>query len=270
MLHGQSAVAKIVCRFADCQVKPLSLRRFQPRSGKRGFHPLKQSGIISGDGTTTNQIVVTSRKQRRDRDRALEAFASFIEAAKLREQITQQIMRHGVFGIVRQRLSQNLFSFLISILSEQRSRFAEAAEAGPASSGSRPAETTDGLVAMAQGVNQSAGAEPCLSERWKKFSGAVVSDDCPADVAQFLQCNSHAEICIAVARVAGNGLLQCCNGIRYAPDFEASETEIVLDYRIERFEACRFAQWRDRIGRLPSLEKPCGQCKQSRRLRWRK
>ena len=43
MLHGQGVVAKIVRRLADREVKPQALRRFQPRRGQGGFHPLKKT-----------------------------------------------------------------------------------------------------------------------------------------------------------------------------------------------------------------------------------
>ncbi len=96
MLHGQGVVAKIVRRLADREVKPQALRRVQPRRGQGGFHPLKQTVVIARDTAAADQIVVASRQQRRDRDRALEAFAGLVETAELREQIAQQIMRHGV------------------------------------------------------------------------------------------------------------------------------------------------------------------------------
>ena len=179
MLHRQGVVAKIVGRFADRQVKPQTLRRFQPRRGERGFHPLKQTVVIARYGTTPDQIVVASRQQRRDRDGALEAFAGLVETAELREQIAQQIMRHGVAWIERQRVSQHLFGFLIAILGQQRPRLAKAAEAGLASGRRRAAETADRLIAMAQCVDQGAGAEPRLGQGWEQLSGAVVGQRLP-------------------------------------------------------------------------------------------
>ena len=166
MLHGQGVVAKIVRRLADREVKPQALRRFQSRRGERGFHPLKQTVVIARDRAAPDQIVVASRQQRRDRDRALEAFAGLVETAELREQIAQQIMRHGVPRIERQRLSQHLFGFLIAILGQQRPRLAKAAEAGLTAGRRRAAETADRLVAMAQCVDQGAGAEPRLGQGW--------------------------------------------------------------------------------------------------------
>ena len=98
----------------------------------------------------------------------------------------------------------------------------------------RAAETVDGLVAMAQCVDQGAGAEPRLCQGWLQLSRAVVRRDCPADVAQLLQGDSQAEICIAVGRIASDGSLQCRDGIRYAANLEAGEAEIVLDDWIGR------------------------------------
>ena len=76
----------------------------------------------------------------------------------------------------------------------------------------------------------------------------MVHNDCPTDVARLLQGDPKAEICVGVARVAGDGPLQCHDGVRYTPDLEAGEPEIVLDDGIERLQQCRFAQRRDRIG----------------------
>ena len=112
MLHRQGVVAKIVRRLADREVKPQALRRFQPRRGEGGFHPLQQTVVSARDGATPDQIVVASRQQRRDRDRAREAFAGLVETAELREQIAEQIVRHGVRRVERQRLPQHLFGFL--------------------------------------------------------------------------------------------------------------------------------------------------------------
>ncbi|HEY6290894.1 MAG TPA: hypothetical protein VI455_04930 [Terriglobia bacterium] len=150
MLHGQGVAAKILRRLADREVKPQALRRFQPRRGQGGFHPLKQTVVVTRDGATPDQIIVASRQQRRDRDRTLEAFAGLVETAELREQIAQQIMRHGVARVERQRLSQHPFGFLIAILGQQRSRLAKAAEAGVTSGRCRAAEIDDRLVAIAQ------------------------------------------------------------------------------------------------------------------------
>ena len=165
MLHGQGVVAKIFRRLADREVKPQALRRFQPRRGQGSFHLLKQTVVIAGDRATPDQIVVASRQQRRDRDRAFEARAGLVEAAEFREQIAQQIVRHGVRWIGYQRLSQHLFSFLIAILNQQRPRLAKAAEAGLATGRRRATETADRLVTMTQFVDQGAGAEPRLGQR---------------------------------------------------------------------------------------------------------
>jgi NADH pyrophosphatase NudC (nudix superfamily) len=87
MLHGQSVVAKILRSLADREMKPQSLRRFEHRRSERSFHSLKQPIviIIARNRTTPDQFVVASRQQRRDRDRAIEAFAGFVETAELRE-----------------------------------------------------------------------------------------------------------------------------------------------------------------------------------------
>src|SRR5258707_231598 len=87
----RAAFGRIVRRLADREVKPQALRRFQPLRGHGGFHSLKKAVVIviARDGTTPDQLVVASRQQRRDRDRALEAFAGLIKTAELREQIAQ-------------------------------------------------------------------------------------------------------------------------------------------------------------------------------------
>ena len=79
---------------------------------------MKQTDVIARDRATPDQIIVASRQQRRGRDRALEAFASLVETAELRQQIAQQIMPRGVARIERQRVSQHLFGFLIAILGQ--------------------------------------------------------------------------------------------------------------------------------------------------------
>src|SRR5260370_1352883 len=56
------------------KTKPLALRRFQPRRGQGGFHPVQQTVVIARDAATPDPIVVASCQQRRDRDRAVEAF----------------------------------------------------------------------------------------------------------------------------------------------------------------------------------------------------
>ena len=99
MLHGQGVVAKILSRLADREVKPQALRRFQPRSGQSGLHPLKQTVVIARDRTTADQIVVAPRQQRCDGDRAFEACTGLVKAAELREQTAEQIIGHGVAWI---------------------------------------------------------------------------------------------------------------------------------------------------------------------------
>src|ERR1700756_1695456 len=143
-------------------------------------------------------------------------------------------MRHGVPWIARQGLSEHLFRFLIAILDQQCPGLAKTAEAGLTSGRRRAAKTADRLVTMAQCVYQGTSAEPSFGERWEQLSGAIVGNDSPADVALLLQGNSQAEVCIGVARVAGDGPLQCGDGIRHITDLEAGEAQIVLDGGIER------------------------------------
>lgn len=83
-------------------------------------------------------------------------------------------------------------------------------------------------------------------------------DDGPTDVAQLLQCDPQAKMGIGEARLAGDGLPQCRDGVRYEADFEAGEAEIVLDGGIERFEQRCIAQRRDRFGWSPHPEQLCG------------
>jgi broad specificity phosphatase PhoE len=61
-------------------------------------------------------------------------------------------------------VSQDFFGFLIAIFNEQRARLAEAAKAAFSSRRGRPAETADRLLAIAQCVDQRAGAEPSLGQ----------------------------------------------------------------------------------------------------------
>jgi hypothetical protein len=61
-------------------------------------------------------------------------------------------------------------------------------------------------------------------------------------------------MCIAVARLDGDGLLQGRNSVRYATNLEAGKAEIVLDGCIERFQQRCIVQRRDRIGRSPCLK----------------
>src|SRR5579864_982789 len=163
-------------------------------------------------------------------------------------------MRNGVARIARQRLSQHQFSFLIALLGQQRPRLAQAPEAGLAAGLRRAPETADCLVQMAQGVDQCAGAEPRLGQGWKQLGGAVVRNNCRAQVALLLQGDSQAEMCITVARVDVDGPLQSCDGVRHAADLKTSEAEIVLDSGIEWLPQRCITQWRDRIGGSPGPE----------------
>ncbi len=77
----------------------------------------------------------------------------------------------------------------------------------------------------------------------------------------FSKAIPEAEIRIGVARVAGDGPLQCRDGIRYAADFEAGEAKIVLDDGIGRLHPRRIAQRCDRIGCSPRPEQVSGEGK---------
>ena len=68
-------------------------------------------------------------------------------------------------------------------------------------------------------------------------------------------------MCIGVARVAGDGPLQCGDGIRNAANLEAGEAEIVMDHGIERLQQRCIAQRRDRIRWSPGPEQFGGQRK---------
>src|ERR1035441_8437434 len=138
-------------------------------------------------------------------------------------------MRHGVLRIERQRLSQHLLGFLVAILGQQGACLAQTAEARFTSSCRCAAKTTDSLVSMAQGVSQRAGPEPRLGQSWDQLSGMVIRNDCSADIAQLLQGNSHAEICIAIAGIAVYSPLQCGDGVWYTANLKVGQAEIVLD-----------------------------------------
>src|SRR5579862_804746 len=229
MLHGQAVVAKILRRFANSQVNPLALTRFQSWRGQGGLHLLKQTIVIARNRAATDQLVVAPRQQWRDGYRAFEACAGFVEAAELRKKIAEQLISHAVPGIGHQRLSQHLFGFLIAILDQQRPRLTQPAEVGSASGRRRAAETTDRLVEMAENVDQSTGAEPRLGQGWEQSCGAVVRSQCPRNVAQLFEGNSQAEMGIGVARFDSDRAVQCRDGIRQSTGLEAGEAEIVLN-----------------------------------------
>ena len=54
-----------------------------------------------------------------------------------------------------------------------------------------------------------------------------------ADVTQLLQRDPQAEVCVRVARVDGNGLLKCGDGVRFAASLEASQAEIMMNGGVE-------------------------------------
>ncbi len=119
---------------------------------------------------------------------------------------------------------------------------------------------------MAEHVDQCAGAEPRLAQGWKQLCGTVIRCDRLAHVAQLLEGDSQAKMCIRVTRLIGNGQLQCRDGIRYTADLEAGETEIVLDRRIGWLQERGIAQRSDGIGWSPGLEALGGQGEQRRHL----
>ena len=155
-------------------------------------------------------------------------------------------------------MSEYQFGFFLAILRQQRPCLAKAAEPGLTSGRRRAAETAERLVAMAQCVDQGAGAEPGLRQGWRQLSCAVVRSDCAADVAQLLERDSQAEICICVTRVGGDSPLQCRYGLGYPTGLQAGESEIVLNAGIRRLQKRCVAQWHDRIGWPPGSEQLSG------------
>ena len=186
--------------------------------------------------------------------------------AELNEQIAQQVVGHGVCRVERQRPPQHPFGFRVAILAEECPRRAEASEASLRPRRRRPAETADRLVAMAQRVYQGAGAEPRLGQRRQQLGGTVVGQDCPTEIAQLLQGDPHAEVCVRVTRVAGDGALKCGDGVRHAADLQVGQAKVVLDYRVGRLQSRRFAQRHGSIARSPGPEQLGGSGKQRRDL----
>ena len=115
---------------------------------------------------------------------------------------------------------------------------------------------------MALGIHQPSRAEPCLAQGWQQLGGAIVGNNCTADVAQFLQRDAQSEIRIGIVRIGHDRPLKRGDGLRYAADLEASEAEIVMDDGIRWLQPRRVAQRRDRIGWLTGLELLRGRCKQ--------
>ncbi len=191
-----------------------------------------------------------------------------VETAALGQQIAEQIERHGVRRVEHQRLAKHLFGFRVAILGQECPCLAQAAEAGLGSARRGPAEAADGLVAMAERVDQGAGAEPDLGQRGENLGGTVIGHDGPADVAPLLQGNSQAEMGIGIARLAGHCPLQGGDGVGQAADLEAGQAEIVQDAGIGWLQPRRFTQGRDGIGRSRVLEQLGGRCQKRRHL-WR-
>jgi hypothetical protein len=84
---AKAVVAKILRRLSNREVNTLALPRFQPWRRQGGLHLLKETVVIARDRAAADQIVVASRQQRRNRDRAFETCTGLVEAADLREQI---------------------------------------------------------------------------------------------------------------------------------------------------------------------------------------
>src|SRR5208283_5046830 len=96
--------------------------------------------------------------------------------------------------------------------------------------------------------------EPPLAQRWQELGGAVVGQERPADIAQRLQGDSHAEICVGVARAACDGALKCADRVRCAADLEKGEAEVVLDDGVGRLQERRVTQRSNSIGWSPILQ----------------
>jgi hypothetical protein len=90
---------------------------------------------------------------------------SLFETTELGEQVTEQVVRHGVGRIEHERLSQHPFGFDVAIFGQERPCRAEASESRLRSRRCRAAKTADRLVAVAQCVDQCASAEPGLRQR---------------------------------------------------------------------------------------------------------
>src|ERR1700721_345956 len=133
--------------------------------------------VIVGDGTASHQVVIASRQQWGDVDGALQAVSRLVETSTLSQQIAEQIERHGVGRVERQRLAKYLFGFGIAILGQECPCLAEAAEAGLGSARRGPAEAADGFVAMAERVDQGAGAKPGPCQRGGAPGGRVVAPE---------------------------------------------------------------------------------------------
>ena len=77
---------------------------------------------------------------------------------------------------------------------------------------------------------------------------------------------SEPELSIGVARVSGDGLLQCRDSIRDEAHLEAGKTEVVVNDRVRGIDQRCGPKRRDRVCRLVSLQKLSSQRKQGRNL----
>ena len=91
-----------VSRFPQGEVNPHTMGRLQARRVESRLHGGDQIRVGTCNRATTDEIVVASRHQWRECDRALEAFAGLFETAGLGEQIAEQVLRQGIGGILRE------------------------------------------------------------------------------------------------------------------------------------------------------------------------
>ena len=98
----------------------------------------------------------------------------------------------------------------------------------------------DRLIAVAECKHESPRPEPCLSEHWQQPRRVPVRRDGCADVPHLLQGDAKTKICIGIARVDGDGLLERPDRLRQSPRFETSQSEIVLQAGTLRLQECGF------------------------------
>ena len=149
-----------------------------------------------------------------------EAIAAYDRATQLLPTLTEAWFRAGALVYQLGDRDQAIGCFNRAAATGGKTSLGRLAKATEAitSGHRRTAETANRLFATTQCVKQSAATEPRLSQRWEQFRGALIRSDRLVDIAQLLQGDSQAEICIAVARVAGDGALECRDGIRYTAD----------------------------------------------------
>src|SRR5438477_12757659 len=108
---------------------------------------------------------------------------SLIETSELGEQIAEKIVGHCVRWVLRQGPPEHALAFLITILGQKRPRLPQATERRFRTGRRGAAEAADCLVAVAECVDQRAGAEPCLRQGGIELRGAVVGNDGTSNVA---------------------------------------------------------------------------------------